>query len=168
MQKFGRSEPLMNRKSVDLTMSLIRDGDIILTYEKQRFTSFFIKGKYKHASIVSAKMSVVEAVGEGVRESDLEEFLFLMDKVCIIRPEFYNHTINYFASCNALNFIGRKYDYTFSADNNEIYCSELVFLCYNKEVPSFLKEYEKKEILPQLYRDLCDNEKSNLKLIYEF
>lgn len=167
MQKLGRSEPLMDRKSVDVALQIIKEGDILLSYEKQRFTSLFIKGKYKHAAIVSPKLTVIEAVGEGVREVDLEEWLFLMDSVAIVRPEFNNHTINYLASCNAMTYIGRKYDYTFSSGNDEIYCSELVYLCYKKEEPSFLNGYEKHEILPELYRDLCNGE-TCFKLIYEF
>lgn len=167
MQKLCRAEPLMNRQSVDLAMSLIRDGDILLSYEKQRLTSLFIKGKYKHAAIVSPRLTVIEAVGEGVREVDLEEWLFQMDSVAIIRPELENHTINYMAACNALTYIGRKYDFSFSIKNEEIYCSELVFICYNKEVPSFLIEYKSKEILPQVFRDLCEVDE-RFKLIFEF
>jgi hypothetical protein len=168
MQKIGRGEPLMNRKSVDLAISMIKEGDILLSYEKQRITSAFIKGKYKHAAIVSPKIDVIEAVGTGVRDVDLEEWLFLMDYVAIIRPEFDNHTINYLAACNALSYIGKPYDYTFSSNNDAIYCSELVFLCYQKELKEFLNQYERSEILPQLFRDLADRPDSKFKLIYEF
>lgn len=168
MQKLGRGEPLMNRKSVDLALSFIKEGDILLSYEKQRFTSLFIKGKYKHAAIVSPRIDVVEAVGSGVRDVDLEEWLFLMDSVAIIRPEFDNHTINYLAACNALTYIGKPYDFTFTSGNDAIYCSELVFLCYQRELKEFLDEYERSEILPQLFRDLADKPDSKFKLIYEF
>lgn len=168
LQKIGRNEPLMNRKSVDLAMSLIKEGDILLSFEKQRPTALFIKGTYKHAAIVSPKIDVVEAVGEGVRDVDLEEWLFLMDYVAIIRPEFENHTINYMASCNAMTYIGKPYDYKFTSGNDAIYCSELVYLCYQNELKEFMSEYERTEILPQLFRDLADRPDSKFKLIYEF
>lgn len=168
MQKLGRSEPLMNRKSVDLALSLIKEGDILLSFEKQRSTSFFIKGKYKHAAIVSPKLDVIEAIGGGVRDVDLEEWLFLMDYVAIIRPEFENHTINYMAACNAMTYIGKPYDYKFQSGDKAIYCSELVYLCYQNELKEFLSEYERSEILPQVFRDLADKPDSKFKLIYEF
>ena len=172
MQKLGRSEPKMNRDSVDLAMSLIQVGDIIVTHENQRLTSLFIKGEYDHAAIVSPS-GVVEAVGDdfdpkwglnvgGVRKVDLEEFLFLMDKVAIIRP-IIGKEENYIAGCNALSYIGKGYDYEFKIDKDKIYCSELVYLSY-KEFGIF--DFGKKQILPQQFRDLCDD--VNFKLIFEF
>lgn len=171
MQKLGRSEPKMNRDSVDLAMSLIQVGDIIVTHEDQRITSFFIKGEYDHAAIVSPA-GVVEAVGDmfqfginlgGVRKADVEEFLFLMDKVAIIRPLKTTKEQNYEAGCNALTYLGKGYDYEFKIDKDNVYCSELVFLAY-KEFGVF--DFDKKQILPQQFRDLCDD--VNFKLIFEF
>jgi len=172
MQKLGRAEPKMNRESVDLAMSLIKTGDILLSKEDQRFTSLFIKGDYKHAAILSPS-GVIEAVGDdyengknlgGVRKVDLEEWLFLMDKVAIIRP-LQNPEINYIAGCNALSYIGRGYDYEFKIDKSKIYCSELIYLCYQSESDTF-KGIGRKEILPQYYRDICDD--VNFKLVFEF
>ena len=171
MQKLGRSEPKMNRDSVDLAMSLIQVGDIIVTHENQRLTSLFIKGEYDHAAIVGPNNKVIEAVGDsflkgenigGVRSVDLEEFLFLMDKVAIIRP-IIGKEENYIAGCNALSYIGKGYDYEFKIDKDKIYCSELVYLSY-KEFGIF--DFGKKQILPQQFRDLCDD--VNFKLIFEF
>lgn len=169
MQKLGRSEPKMNRDAVDLAMSLIQVGDIIATHENQRLTSLFIKGEYDHAAIVGPS-GIIEAVGDqiidgknigGVRKVDIEEFLFLMDKVAIIRP-IIGKEENYIAGCNALSYLGKGYDYEFKIDKNKIYCAELVFLAY-KEFGIFHFE---KQIFPQEFRDLCDDVK--FKLIFEF
>lgn len=171
MQKLGRSEPKMNRKSVDLAMSLIKPGDILLSHENQRLTSLFIKGEYDHAAILGANGKVIEAVGDafedsknigGVRSVDLEEWLFLMDKVAIIRPMF-SQEINAAASANALSYIGKGYDYQFEIDKDKIYCSELIYLSYKTECkfPDL-----KGKILPQFYRYLCDD--ANFKLMFEF
>jgi len=173
MQKLGRSEPKMNRDSVDLAMSLIQVGDILVTHEDQRLTSLFIKGEYDHAAILSPA-GVVEAVGDqfdpkwglnigGVRKADLEEFLFLMDKVAIIRPLKTTKEQNYEAGCNALTYVGKGYDYEFKIDKSKIYCSELVYLSYQQ---FGVFDFGKKQILPQQFRDLCDD--VNFKLIFEF
>lgn len=179
-QWFGRHEPLMTRESVDLAMSLVRPGDILLSYERQRITSLFIKGKYKHAAIFTSKWKVVEAVGDkfvvvngveenigGVREVDLEEWLFLMDGVAIVRPIYDSQLVNECAGFNALSYLDCGYDYLFRTGNkSEIYCSELPYLCYLPLDKFFLKDYFTSEILPQVYRDVCDDVK--FKLIYEF
>lgn len=172
MQSLGRAEPKMSRESVDLAMSLIKTGDILLSYEKQRFTSLFIPGKYKHAAIMSPS-GVIEAVGDkfvdgknigGVRKVDLEEWLFLMDNVAVVRPMM-NQEINYIAGCNALSYVGLGYDYEFKLDKSAIYCSELVYLCYASEGDLF-KGLEKIKIPPQKFRNMCDDVK--LKLVFEF
>lgn len=172
MQKLGRAEPKMNREAVDLAMSLIQIGDILVTHENQRITSLFIKGEYDHAAILSP-VGIVEAVGDdiesgvnigGVRSVDLEEFLFLMDKVAIIRPLKTSVEANYAAGCNALTYKGKGYDYEFKIDKDKIYCSELVFLSYQET--EIFKSLGKKQILPQVFRDMCDD--VNFKLIFEF
>jgi uncharacterized protein YycO len=172
LQRIGRSEPKMNRQSVDQAMDLIRHGDILLSYESQRITAFFIKGEYDHVGIYTPK-GVIDAVGDkilsgknigGVRSTDLEEWLFNMDKVAIIRPLKTTLEENYFASTNSIGYIGKGYDYQFKIDKNKIYCSELIYLSY-KEFGIFNK-IKSDKILPQVFRDLCDD--VNFKLIYEF
>jgi len=148
MQEIGRDETRITRVQVDKCISSIQEGDILLSYERQRLTSLFIKGFWSHAAIVSSKLTVVEAVKPKVKEVDLEEWLFKKDYVCIIRP-LCEEYIRKIASANSLYYIGKDYDYTFSLDNTQIYCSELVYLCY--------KDYEdfnlgkKDDILPEAY-----------------
>lgn len=119
----------------------------------------FIKGFYDHATILSSKGTIVEAVGDkfvdgkntgGVREVDLEEWLYKKDHVALIRV---NHASAFAAGMNALKYIGRGYDYYFKHGEEKVYCSELPYLCYRTEWPEFLAEFEGDEILPQLYLD---------------
>ena len=178
MQKFGRKEPKMNREAVDMAVSLIQPGDILLSYESQRFTSFFIKGKYKHAAILAPNNRVIEAVGDdfkkvngkkinfgGVRSIDLEEWLFDKDKVAIVRPDLLPKECRVLAGANAISYIGRGYDYSFRIDKSKIYCSELIYLCYRTETDAF-HDLRFKKILPEVYRDMAENEE--LKLVFEF
>lgn len=160
MQKLGRSETIMTRALVDKIASLVEEGDILLSFEHQRLTSVFIKGKYDHAAILTNKMTVMEAVAGGVKEVDLIEWLYKKDHVAVIRP-IYDHEllnksykeINKLAALNAFKYKGYPYDYQFTIANEKIYCSELVYLCYQSEDPHFL-EHIHGEILPQEYMNL--------------
>lgn len=162
LQRTGNQESLINKNQVDNLLSLIKEGDILLSYENGRPTSFLIKGYYDHAAIVSSKMSVVEAVGDkfvdgknigGVREVDLEEWLYKKDSVAVVRPLYPSIYTNKLAASNSLSHIGKSYDYTFSLSEEKLYCSELVYICYRVEDADFLKHIEG-EILPHDYYEL--------------
>ncbi len=167
LQNISKKEPMMTREQVNEILNLINEGDILLSYESGRFTSPFIKGYYKHAAIISSKLTVVEAVGSGVREVDLEEWLFDKDSVALIRPFYENKTINKIAAATSLYYIGKPYDYSFTLVDERVYCSELVYLCYSSD-KDFLKQVDHDDILPNEYYDLCFDETSNLKLIKQF
>jgi len=178
MQRLGRHETVIDRKTVDYLLSVIKEGDILLSHENQRLTNLFIKGFYDHAAIVSSKMTVVEAVGDiwtmkngrlenigGVREIDLEEWLFKKDFVCVIRVLSLDENKIKYAAANSLSHIGKSYDYTFSSKGENLYCSELVYVCYKPEIPYFLNELDAfKEILPIEYLNLS-KEVSYLQVI---
>lgn len=165
-QHIGKAETVINKTKVDQILSLALPGDILLSHERQRLTSLFIKGFWDHASIVSSKITVIEAVGSGVREVELEEWLYKKDFVCLIRPLYSDENANKYAGSNALGYIGAKYDFTFSSKNPAVYCSELIYLSYVIEDRMFLNKIKSKrdEILPQDYFDLCND--VDFKLIY--
>lgn len=167
IQRRGRRETVITQDQVDRIVRLALPGDILLSYEAQRWTSIFIKGFYDHAVIISSRGTVVEAVGDlweelpdgtkvnrgGVREVPLEEWLFKKDYVALIRVK---NPHGQLAGMNALTYIGRGYDYVFSHDNENLYCSETAYVCWRPVMPAFLVELsEDKEILPQVYLDLC-------------
>lgn len=181
MQSFGASEPLMTATAVKRIMHLARPGDTLLSYENQRFTSMFIDGEWDHAAAISSRMTVIEAVGDdyyknsdgikvnrgGVREVDLEQWLFGKDHVCLIRFAHENPMQAIQVGQNALEYVGREYDYGFDKDDAKtIYCSELVYLCNRDVNKTFCAGFIKEEILPQLYYNLCDNKK--MFLLFEF
>lgn len=163
IQRRGRRETLMTEKIVGHLLSLIKPGDIVLSYEAQRYTSYFIKGFYDHAVIISSRGTVVEAVGDlfihgknvgGVREVPLEEWLYKKDYVAVVRVVHISQSLVDAAALNALRYIGRNYDYCFSHDNETVYCSELPYLCYRQVWPQFFDSIDDdREILPQMYVD---------------
>jgi hypothetical protein len=167
-QRRGRRETIITKAIVDQLVSLIKPGDILLSYEAQRLTSVFIKGFYDHAVIVSSRGTVIEAVGDkwirqngvrvnlgGVREVPLEEWLYKKDHVAVVRVVISQELVAKAAE-NSLKYIGKTYDYEFSRDNEKIYCSELAYLCYHEALPQFFETMEEgREILPQMYIDFA-------------
>jgi uncharacterized protein YycO len=183
LQRIGRQESLINADQVDLVRSMIQPGDILLSYEKGRPTSWLIKGFYDHAAIVSQYLTVVEAVGDrfvdginigGVREVGLDEWLYKKDSVCVLRPIYMNTYIkkdpNMLASEACLGYVGKPYDYTFKIGSEKIYCSELVYLCYVEHDSKFLNHVDFDEILPIDYYQACleaERDDMFMKLIIE-
>lgn len=189
LQRVGNQEALMSPEQVDRCIQLIEPGDILLSYESGRPTSFFIKGYYDHAALVTAKRTVMEAVGDyyiknprgtkknfgGVRQVDLEAWLFKKDSVCIIRPVYDSekHKIdhNKLASRSVFFYEGLGYDYNFKFGNEYIYCSELVYACYKKIDLMFMHHIpDNKEILPNDYYTACfESQRSEMffQIIYE-
>ena len=106
----------------------------------------------------------------GVRKVRLDEFLWKKNQVAVVRHE--DRDIAFKASFASQKYIGRSYDYSFREydafesynddDNERLYCSELVYVCYSefdKEV--FFFHGKNEDILPIDY--LSD---VKFKLIY--
>lgn len=194
-QGLGSKESLITEEAVEAIMSLAQPGDILLSYEFGRPTGKLIKGDFDHAAMVNKKLKVVDAVGDhwvylqniivrilnfftgkknekknlgGVRVNGMERWLYQMDGVALIRPVIPDPIINLKAAANADTFIGVGYDYKFKKGSETIYCSELPYLCYVTVFPKFLYYHEDDEILPQYYRDMCDEKSHHFELVYEF
>ena len=166
LQRIGRQESKMSYQQVSDVKLVIREGDIVLSFEYGRPTSILIKGFFDNAAIVTSKLTIMEAVGDrfvdgknigGVREMDLVEWLYKKDYVAVIRPSYPDgDIINKQAAATSLYYRGRNYDYSFCRDNEDIYCSELEYACYIGFDPKFLNEVDG-EILPQIYYDLTND-----------
>jgi uncharacterized protein YycO len=125
------SNRLIKGKDFYAIQGLIQPGDIIVTRIRWHLTNLFIPKFWKHASIVSPRKTIIEAIGEGVVETDLFDFISTKDYVCVLR--LVDKTSAHLqASMNALNTVGLKYDYEFEDNDNEYYCSELVYWAFQR------------------------------------
>jgi uncharacterized protein YycO len=107
-------------------------GDTILSYSKGELTNYFIEGEYKHCAVYVGLNSVVEAIGTGVKKISLSSFLSTKDKIAVIRPRFLDSFSANTAALEALNLLGKPYDYHFEQTEKAFYCAELIAYCYNK------------------------------------
>lgn len=180
LQRRGRRETIITDMHVDSIRALARPGDILLSFEDQRWTSYFIKGNFDHAAIVTSNNTVMESVGDqfvkhgdkiinlgGVREVPLTGWLYKKDHVALIRPTLNSVFTNIIAASNSLKYKGLPYDYGFSSGPETIYCSELPYLCYSTEDVTFMDILPlHKQILPIDYLKMCEVQPYRFKVLY--
>lgn len=109
---------------------LLLPGDIILTQDKRKLTTFLIGGEFSHAALCVSKDGVFE-VAE-MTHTDFTRSCFFdlckeADKVTIIRcydwdKEYTQRVIN-----KCLTFTDAVYDNEFDFGIKSLYCSELVY-----------------------------------------
>jgi uncharacterized protein YycO len=135
---------------------------IILTLRKYCLTNLFIKGKYKHAAILNKNQScVVESTTHGVRVTGIKEFLSTKHEYLIIKPSNYLASEMNQVESEMVKYIGHPYDWLFDMNSNNLYCSELVQLVFNK-VRHGLFKHIGKIIEPS---ELLD---ADIEVVYEF
>lgn len=155
-QRRGYIESDFTEEIIEKLCKMIQPGDVLLSYESGRWTSLFIKGEFTHAAIVNEEGCVVEAVGDdfrdgvncgGVRKVSLRSWLWKKYHVAVFRHK--NPNMAKFAARDSNLYLGRKYDYGFSFYGENLYCSELVYVCFKPYDIAFMDFVPKnKEILP--------------------
>ncbi len=109
------------------TLSL-REGDLLFhVVATGNAITEVTPGMIDHVAIVVSKDSVIEAVGRGVKTTPLDslrnqEGYYLVGRV---KRADRKRSLD-----NTRRYLGRKYDYLYLPDNEDIYCSELVQLAY--------------------------------------
>lgn len=106
----------------------VREGDLLFHIAEQgNAITDVTPAMIDHVAIVLSADSVVEAVGQGVKTTPLDS-LRRQDGYYVIgrvRKADRQRSVS-----NARRYLGRPYDYVYLADNDDIYCSELVQLAY--------------------------------------
>jgi hypothetical protein len=147
-------------KDVRELISLILPGDIILRGFESYIDGWII-GKWSHIGIVSSKKEIIHAMSPTVFEEDVINF-FRADRIVILRPNLEEDEINK-AIEKAEGFKGLKYDFNFNTnDPDEVYCSELVYLCFEEYKQQLGMEKKEKKILFGLIKKLLVEPKAFL------
>lgn len=93
------------------------------------------ESEWCHCGVVDRKDGrwvVCEAVGGGVRYTDLDDFLMRGNRIRFVvyrLTDEFNHQADKFAKSCA-QYLGRPYDSKYELDDEKIYCSELVYKAY--------------------------------------
>lgn len=89
LQRQGYVESHFTVSDIEYIISIIKAGDVLLSYESGRLTSPFIKGEWKHAAIVDHNLHVVEAVGDyyiPIKGADPETFKEKIERIFFNKP----------------------------------------------------------------------------------
>jgi len=101
-----------------------RAGDLLFhVTSKDNAITDVTPGMIDHVAVIVSKDSVIEAVGKGVKTTPIDslrqqEGYYLIGKVKGIDRQ---KSVD-----QARQYLGRRYDYLYLKDNQDIYCSELV------------------------------------------
>lgn len=108
-------------------LNTLQPGDIIARGYVKYLDGYFIPGKYSHTGVYIGEDTMIHSVAEGVCKVDVLDFL-QCDRCCIIRPK--NRGAVPVAIDRAHMYLGTKYDFSFSAGDDALYCHELTASCY--------------------------------------
>lgn len=105
---------------------LLQPGDIVFRYQKGYPFDKYVVGIWQHVGVcVDSIGSVIDAIaGEGVAARPIERFAHA-DAVAIVRPNLPGNLKQEFLNYVRLQ-VGKAYNYSFSADPREHYCSGLI------------------------------------------
>jgi len=112
--------------------SVLRPGDIILSRDDWKLSSFLIPGDLAHAALCvgkpdeGASFEVAEMVGTGYRKSEFYDICHESDRVVILRCKDWDdeYVLRVIETC--LSFEGADYDINFDLGIKTLYCSELI------------------------------------------
>jgi len=105
----------------------LKPGYVMLGKRHGEASNLLIPGYWPHAAIYVGANQVVEAVGEGVRITDLIDFMLSRDEVAIFKPTFAEENILKLAAEWARQQVGKPYDFRFEMNNLAFYCAEIVY-----------------------------------------
>jgi len=114
----------------------MKNGMILVTNTRGELTSAIIPGFFSHVGELISVNDVIEATGAGVHKTDLIDFLLSRDYAVLLKPKWLSEYQMEKAARIAESMEGRGYDYTFSADSEQFYCSELAVYSYKQVDPN--------------------------------
>jgi hypothetical protein len=131
--RFSNWYSLMNGKQFNVAYALLRPGDILLSTDKSKLTSFLVKGPWTHAALCVGKWpnhpyEVAEMVHGGFKKSMFFDFCKEADHIAILRcSKWSKDYLQHIVLANVKEFEGKPYDELFQFGVEALYCSELIY-----------------------------------------
>lgn len=110
------------------------DGTVVLGHTRWYLSNVLIWGFWKHAAIKSGGR-IVEAIGKGVVETPIGDWLAERDAACALVPLFGSTAEAKAVADLADTQVGKPYDWEFDVGSKAFYCAELVFWAYKRIFP---------------------------------
>ncbi len=139
-------------------LSMLKPGDIILTYSEGYMSNIFLPGIFKHGivytgirenwkksdwnnihitdhqkSLIQVNDNIIEAIAEGVVSGSLEEILDTkINRLAVFRPNLSNQKIMGVMQ-TIHSYLGNQYDFSFDFNDAESQvCTEVIYRGYNE------------------------------------
>ena len=114
-------------------LDCLQPGDVLLRTYNHYLGSIFVPGYWSHAALYVGDDSVIHMLGHGVCKEDILTFM-RCDGIAVLRcsrkPEL---VIPAIAKAKAYLEAGTDYDYGFIRGDTSLYCSEMIYHCYDKD-----------------------------------
>ncbi len=118
-------------EEIRMILNDIKPGDILFRRYEGYLDTILMPSFWCHAAIYVGDNNVIQAVGTGVNSEDILNFC-RCDSLALCRPNVtYNQVVYAVDKAKELLVNKTQYDWTFSKDNDSVYCTELVDTCYN-------------------------------------
>ena len=133
---FPFSRKLITSKDYRACKSVMKNGMILVTSTRGELTTLLIPGFFSHVGSIISQNEIIEATGHGVVKTDLIDFLLSRDYAVLLKPKWLCDKQMEDAAKIAESMEGRGYDYEFSSDSTQFYCSELAMYSYKQVDPN--------------------------------
>lgn len=136
---FPYTHKLIKARQYREVTQVIKPGIVLLTRMHGELSNVFIQGTFTHAAIFggmeAGERFVIEAIGSGVNQTDLIDFMLSKDEVVVVMPLFATEDQMKTVASLSLSQSGKPYNYDFEEKTgtpSAFYCSELVWWCYKQ------------------------------------
>lgn len=114
-------------EDTEQVISVIEPGDVVVRGYDSYLDGYFIPGEYSHSGVCVGDGCVIHAVAEGVQKDSLIDFC-RCDRVMVLRP-----SKNAQLAVDRVNgWLGKPYDFNFTAGDSAFYCHELTARAYQE------------------------------------
>ena len=129
-------------------IAVLQPGMVFLSRIDLELSDEFIPGFWMHSALYAGNEKVLEAVGAGVIETDLIDFLLTKDFVCVLDPTFATTEQKQKAILTARAVLGSPYDYLFESNSpHAFYCSELITFAFEQAIAPSLSPFTYADVL---------------------
>jgi uncharacterized protein YycO len=145
---YAPHERLIRAGMIEDMLTVMKSGDVIVTYSRGELTNYFIEGPYKHAAIYIGAGVIIQAIGKGVSIENFEDFCASKDRIAILRPTFCDEGTRELAAWNVMSQVGKPYDYYFEIGDGAFYCAELIEWAYRNATKGASPFTKRDTVLP--------------------
>lgn len=127
---FGASSYKIKGPHMRAILEVLKPGDVLLRRYAHYFGSLMVPGFWSHAAVYVGDNKVIHMLGAGITEEDILTFM-RCDAIKILRFNDPSKVEPAIQKAKEYLSKGGDYDFGFIQGDEDLYCSELVFMIYD-------------------------------------